>query len=38
VAEPGCRASDVVELSRQMALAVREKFGLDLEREVKMIG
>jgi len=38
VAGPGCRSSDVVELSEMMAAAVKEKFGIELEREVKMMG
>lgn len=38
VAEPGCSSSDVVALSQMMADAVREKFGIILEREVKFIG
>lgn len=38
VAEPGCRARDVVELSRRMSEAVRRQFGLDLVREVRLIG
>lgn len=38
IAEPGCRASDVQKLSDMMASAVEAKFGLKLEREVKMLG
>ncbi|HMP88985.1 MAG TPA: UDP-N-acetylmuramate dehydrogenase [Kiritimatiellia bacterium] len=38
IAEPGCRADDVAALSRKMADAVLQKFGIALEREVKMIG
>jgi len=38
VAEPGCRAADVVKLSGMMADAVKEKFGIVLEREVKLVG
>lgn len=38
VADPGCRAADVLELSRQMAARVREKFGFDLQREVRLLG
>ena len=34
----GCRAQDVYELSRLMARAVKEKFGLDLVREVSFVG
>ncbi len=37
IAEPGCRAQDVIELTAQMSRAVRNKFGLELEPEVKMI-
>ncbi len=38
VAERGCRAADVLELSRQMAALVREKFGIELQREVRLLG
>jgi len=38
IAEPGCKSSDVVELSGMMADAVKEKFGIVLEREVKFVG
>ena len=38
VADPGCTAQDVWELSEQMAAAVKEKFGIDLVREVRFIG
>jgi UDP-N-acetylmuramate dehydrogenase len=38
IAEPGCRASDVKQLSDMMADAVKSTFGLVLEREVKMMG
>jgi UDP-N-acetylmuramate dehydrogenase len=38
VADPGCRAADVLALSQQMAAAVRARFQLDLEREVRLIG
>jgi UDP-N-acetylmuramate dehydrogenase len=34
----GCRAQDVYDLSRLMARAVKEKFGLDLIREVSFVG
>jgi UDP-N-acetylmuramate dehydrogenase len=38
VAEPGCSAQNVFELSRRMAAAVKEKFGLVLVPEVRMLG
>ena len=38
IAEPGCRASEVAQLAAIMADAVSQKFGIALEREVKMIG
>jgi len=38
VADADCRASDVWTLSQRMADAVKERFGLDLQREVKLIG
>lgn len=38
VADPGTRAAEVVELARQMADAVRARFQLELEREVRLIG
>jgi len=38
IVEPGGTANDVKLLTDQMAAAVQEKFGLVLEREVKMIG
>ncbi len=38
VAEPGATAADVKELTMRMAEAVKVKFGLDLQPEVKMIG
>lgn len=38
VAEPGCTAADVDALARRMADAVREKFGLVLEPEVRRLG
>ncbi len=34
----GCRAQDVYELSLQMARIVKEKFNLDLIREVRFVG
>jgi UDP-N-acetylmuramate dehydrogenase len=38
VADPGCTAQDVWELSEQMAAAVKNKFGIDLVREVRFLG
>jgi UDP-N-acetylmuramate dehydrogenase len=38
VAEPGCRAQDVWEISEQMRLAVKGKFNMDLVREVRFLG
>ncbi|MFH0953904.1 MAG: UDP-N-acetylmuramate dehydrogenase [Verrucomicrobiota bacterium] len=38
VAEPGCTAQDVLDLSRRMAAAVKEKFGLILVPEVRLLG
>lgn len=38
VAERGCVAADVLELARQMAALVREKFGIELHREVRLLG
>lgn len=38
VAGPGCTAQDVWELSEKMAAAVKEKFNLDLVREVRFLG
>ncbi len=38
VADPGCTARDVLELSKQMAALVRGKFGFDLQREVRLVG
>jgi len=34
----GCRAQDVYELSTQMTKAVKDKFDLDLVREVSFVG
>ena len=34
----GCRAQDVYELSRRMQKLVKDKFGLDLVREVRFVG
>jgi UDP-N-acetylmuramate dehydrogenase len=36
--EPECRAQDVLDLSRQMAAAVKARFGIDLVREVRPTG
>lgn len=38
VAERGCTAADVLALSLLMAQAVQEKFGLSLQREVRVLG
>ena len=38
VAGEGCKAQDVLDLSRQMADAVKTQFGLNLEREVRVLG
>lgn len=38
IAERGCTAADVLELSRQMAALVHEKFGFELQREVRLLG
>ncbi len=38
IAESGCRSRDVLELADRMAGAVREQFGLTLEREVRILG
>jgi UDP-N-acetylmuramate dehydrogenase len=38
VAEDGCKARDVLELSRKMAESVKGKFGFDLVPEVRWIG
>lgn len=38
VAGEGCTAREVLELSRRMADAVRAKFGLELVREVRLLG
>lgn len=38
IAEDGCTADDVLELSRRMAALVRERFGLALQREVRLVG
>ncbi|MCU0857040.1 MAG: UDP-N-acetylmuramate dehydrogenase [Pontiellaceae bacterium] len=38
IAEPGCTAQDVWELSEKMIRAVQEKFGIILSREVRFLG
>lgn len=38
VADPGCTAQDVWELSEKMAAAVKSKFGITLVREVRFLG
>jgi UDP-N-acetylmuramate dehydrogenase len=38
IADAGCKASDVLALSQMMAKSVREKFGFDLQREVRLVG
>lgn len=38
IAERGCKAADVHRLALQMAEAVKSKFGLDLQREVRLLG
>jgi UDP-N-acetylmuramate dehydrogenase len=38
VADPGCMASDVAALSRQMAEAVQQMFGIVLQPEVRLLG
>ena len=38
VADAGCKAQDVLDLSRQMAAAVKAKFGFDLTPEVRVLG
>jgi UDP-N-acetylmuramate dehydrogenase len=38
IAENGCTAQDVLALSRLMERAVRDKFGLKLQREVRLLG
>ena len=37
-ADPACTAQDVYDLSVRMAAAVRERFGLELVREVETVG
>jgi UDP-N-acetylmuramate dehydrogenase len=36
--DEGATAQDVYELTRRMAQAVKEKFGLELVREVRLLG
>lgn len=38
IAEPAASASDVYLLTQKMIAAVQEKFGFELEREIKLIG
>ena len=38
VADPGCTAQDVWELSEKMIRAVKDKFGIELVREVRFLG
>lgn len=38
IAESGCTTADVVHLTRKMASLVREKFGFNLQPEVRFIG
>lgn len=38
IADRGCTAADVLELSRQMAQLVQDKFGIALQREVRLLG
>ena len=38
VKSDGCRSQDVYDLHKLMAQAVKEKFGLDLVREVRLVG
>ena len=38
VADSGCTAQDVWELSEKMATAVKDKFGIELVREVRFLG
>lgn len=37
IADPGASSSDVLELMAQMVAAVRDKFGFELEREIKLL-
>lgn len=38
IAEPEATADDVYQLTEKMIQAVREKFGFDLQREIKLLG
>ena len=38
IADTGASARDVFELTEKMVAAVREKFGFELEREIKLLG
>lgn len=38
IAEPSASANDVYQLTEKMIAAVQEKFGFELEREIKLIG
>lgn len=38
VADPGCTAADVYALSRQMVALVKDRFGLELQTEVRLLG
>lgn len=38
IADPGATAHDVFDLTKKMIAAVQEKFGFELEREVKLLG
>jgi UDP-N-acetylmuramate dehydrogenase len=38
IAEPAATASDVFRLSEQMVAVVRDKFGFELVREIKLLG
>lgn len=38
IADPGCTAQDVWDLSEQMRVAVKDQFGIDLVREVRFLG
>ena len=38
IAEPDATSHDVFELTEKMVAAVQEKFGFELEREIKLLG
>lgn len=38
IADPGASSCDVLELMEQMVAAVRDKFGFELEREIRLLG